>query len=399
MAKASSAEIVKKGGIEWRVYEDARKTWHLYARVGGKQIQVNRKTKQAVLDAIPQKLMELGNTEQRLVLSISEARDFQEARKLLEPFKASLAEAARVYVASMRKVDRELTLKAAGDEFLAEKQAVGVSDDYDTTLGVYLRRWCNEFGHVNLTALKGAELAAWAMAQELGPHSKNNLRNTLITLLRWCQRKGLLPRDEPLPTDAIPRLKTRKERNPLLSPEQLDAILEAAKGHSQARLFCAFTCLTSIRSGELERLTWTNVHFESNVIEVGDADAKTGARRLTPMPARLKEVLQQERGEGKGPIFTLSHIQEPLTKIAKSMVWTDGPLTGRKVLPAGWGRNAGRHSWISYRVALTGDVPKTALEAGNSPAKIFSNYLSVRLPEPDGRVIVKELAEKWFGLH
>lgn len=32
-----------------------------------------------------------------------------------------------------------------------------------------------------------------------------------------------------------------------------------------------------------------------------------------------------------------------------------------------WKKNALRHSFISYRVAETQDVPKVALEAGNSP--------------------------------
>ena len=36
--------------------------------------------------------------------------------------------------------------------------------------------------------------------------------------------------------------------------------------------------------------------------------------------------------------------------------------------------NALRHSYISYRLTLTGDVNRTALEAGNSAAMIHSHY-------------------------
>ena len=43
--------------------------------------------------------------------------------------------------------------------------------------------------------------------------------------------------------------------------------------------------------------------------------------------------------------------------------------------------NALRHSFISYRVAETNDVPKVALEAGNSPAMIFQHYRELVTPE------------------
>jgi len=39
-----------------------------------------------------------------------------------------------------------------------------------------------------------------------------------------------------------------------------------------------------------------------------------------------------------------------------------------------WKHNALRHSYISYRVAQIQNVAQVALEAGNSPRMVFSNY-------------------------
>ena len=39
-----------------------------------------------------------------------------------------------------------------------------------------------------------------------------------------------------------------------------------------------------------------------------------------------------------------------------------------------WKHNALRHSYITYRAAETNDVPRVALEAGNSPAMIHKHY-------------------------
>ena len=58
-------------------------------------------------------------------------------------------------------------------------------------------------------------------------------------------------------------------------------------------------------------------------------------------------------------------------------------------IPGGWRQNALRHSFVSYRVALTGDVARTSLEAGNSPKMVFRHY----------REIVDEEATKaWWAI-
>ena len=44
---------------------------------------------------------------------------------------------------------------------------------------------------------------------------------------------------------------------------------------------------------------------------------------------------------------------------------------------------------LSYRVAETGDVPRVALESGNSPAMIFTHYRELVTPED---------AMQWFAI-
>ncbi len=45
-----------------------------------------------------------------------------------------------------------------------------------------------------------------------------------------------------------------------------------------------------------------------------------------------------------------------------------------------WKHNGLRHSFISYRVAQTQNVAQVALEAGNSPRMVFSNYRELVRP-------------------
>jgi hypothetical protein len=54
-----------------------------------------------------------------------------------------------------------------------------------------------------------------------------------------------------------------------------------------------------------------------------------------------------------------------------------------------WKANALRHSFISYRVALTKDIAAVALEAGNSPTMIFRHYREL---------VTEEESAQWFGI-
>ena len=64
-------------------------------------------------------------------------------------------------------------------------------------------------------------------------------------------------------------------------------------------------------------------------------------------------------------------------------------LTKKEEVGMIWKRNALRHSYISYRVAQTQNVAQTALEAGNTPKIIFSNYRELVKPAD---------AVKWFAI-
>ena len=54
-----------------------------------------------------------------------------------------------------------------------------------------------------------------------------------------------------------------------------------------------------------------------------------------------------------------------------------------------WRHNSLRHGFCTYRVAATRDVPRTALEAGNSAATIFPHYRALAT-EAEGKA--------WFAI-
>ncbi len=80
--------------------------------------------------------------------------------------------------------------------------------------------------------------------------------------------------------------------------------------------------------------------------------------------------------------------------MSKQLLWLAEAVNERwqKEEPAGafvWKHNALRHSFISYRVAQVQNVAQAALEAGNSPRMVFSNYRELVRPAE---------AAKWFAI-
>src|SRR2546430_2094819 len=93
------------------------------------------------------------------------------------------------------------------------------------------------------------------------------------------------------------------------------------------------------------------------------------------MPPNLLAWLKRY-GKSFGPICELTHTGDALIR-----------LGDRAGIP--WEHNACRNSFITYRVAQSGNIPLTAKEAGNSPRQIEESYLEL---------VSKEDADRWFGI-
>jgi integrase len=139
----------------------------------------------------------------------------------------------------------------------------------------------------------------------------------------------------------------------------------------------AIGAFAGIRSAEIHRLDWEDIKWDRGHIEIAGKKAKTAARRLVPLSDNLKAWLTPWRGE-TGKIISITDYAGAL-----------GDTAVKAKIPGGWRQNALRHSFISYRVAETGDVARTYLEAGNSPKMIFRHYREI---------VDAEAAKAWFSI-
>lgn len=295
---------------------------------------------------------------QVLSLSTADWQSYIAAKNLLRPFGIPLHDAIEEYVAMRKR--KKITEKRVGDiveELLAAKQNAGLSDRYIETLRTYLNRFADSF-QTNIGSINTGAIALWLDSLKIGPRSRNNVRQAVVTLFNFARRRGYLPKGETTEAADVETARDHDGEIAILTPDQLKKLLGKSKPLYQ--LYFALAAFTGIRSAELLRLEWSEINFEKGHIEVKARKAKTATRRLVPIQPNLAKWLEPYRGS-KGKLF-------------KSRRTVDSAIKFAKRLRIPWKANCLRHSYATYRLSIVPDAGRIALEMGNSPAKLFTNY-------------------------
>ncbi|HEV3394462.1 MAG TPA: site-specific integrase [Chthoniobacterales bacterium] len=260
----------------------------------------------------------------------------------------------------------------AVDELLLAKRADGLSRRHIETLRSHLRR----FGRVFIGPIrhvKAGEIEHWLRGLPIQARARNNIRASIVTLFRFAQKHNYLPRGVATEADEVGKAKDRGGAIGILSPNQLRHVLTHSR--QELRLFLALGAFTGMRSSELLRLEWSEVNLIRGHIVVAAEKAKTATRRLVPILPNLREWLKHY-SHATGRLFTSRRTADRAIAIAKASQIV-------------WPNNALRHSYATYRLAVTADAARVALEMGNSPQKLITNYRELADPEE---------AQRWFSI-
>jgi integrase len=287
----------------------------------------------------------------------------------------TLSDAVRFYQANRTDLLTACSIKRAADEFVESLRAKGVSDIYVRNCKGHLKRFSGKVKG-NIADVTVADMNQFLTGlQRLGPVSKNGIRRNLVTMFGFAKRQGYLHPDRKTAAEQSESFKEPETEIEIFTPAEMEKILLTA--HARILPLIAIGGFAGIRSAEVCRLNWEDIKWDRGHIEIAGSTAKTAARRLVPLPENLKAWLAPWR-EQTGPIITMSDPSGALNDLAI-----------KAQIPGGWRQNALRHSFISYRVAETGDVARTALEAGNSPKMIFRHYREV---------VDEEASKAWFAI-
>ncbi|MDR1191222.1 MAG: tyrosine-type recombinase/integrase [Verrucomicrobiales bacterium] len=374
-------EIFREQGVSWTVWPTKQRTWKAYAKIADKNFELHRATKSKIIEAARDKTRGILGYDAAGRWGTLEAwQEWRAAQTILERCGGTIIQAAEFYEANRQSLTPAPVAEAV-QNYLASMAAAGRESEWAYIVGLALKNFTEFVASRKLTLtaqINTVDIEAW-LAQWRGK-TRNDKLGTLKTFLKFCRARGMVRDDEAL-TASIARSRVVANEVTVLSPAMLRDLWRAPKP-AAAQCYLAVAAGTGARQSEIFRLAWPDVRFAESCVVLAAHKTKTASRRLVPLTTPLKSWLAAQRVR-TGPVVPKFHF-ETLTKV------------GKRVLPDGWPRNVLRHSWISYRVVLTGNVDQVAIEAGNSRQKIFSNYRAVETI--DGHPVTKALAAEWFSL-
>jgi integrase len=298
-------------------------------------------------------------------LSISDALRVEaiECAELLQPFGVTLRDAAKFYAAHLKAVTGSRKVKEVVADLLAARAADGMSPRYLGDLRVRLGRFVLSFGEEMIAGISASRIDLWLRGLGVGAVTRNTFRRRLAVLFSFAKRRGYVTDN---PVADVERAKERETEIAILSVNDLGRLFECAT--SDMLPFWSIGAFAGLRRAEIERLTWSEVDFDADVIEVKASKSKTASRRLVTIQPNLRAWLAPYR----------TRIGRVCPVNLKPKINDDRERAG---LRAGWPQNALRHSFGSYHLAQFNDAAKLALEMGNSPATIFRHYRQLVKPK------------------
>jgi len=284
----------------------------------------------------------------------------------------TLTAACKFYVARHKKT----TPKRVADvvlELLEVKKSRGAAPSYLEDLRSRLTRVGEAFCK-DAHTVSTADVQAWLDEQEFSAQGYTDYRSRLHLLFNFAVARGYASDN---PVAKVERVKVRSGGVSIFTPLEIAKLLAAA---SPEFLPCiALGAFAGIRSAEIERLEWADVDLVGRYITIGEEKAKTPSRRVVPISDNLAAWLAPY-ADRQGPIWAGSHFD----------FYHGGQQATAEAAGVKWKSNALRHSYASYRLALTHDAGRVAGELGNSAAVVHKHYKELVKKTAD--------AERWFNV-
>lgn len=266
-------------------------------------------------------------------------------------------------------------LKVAVQAFLLDKQTANLRRRTIQQLRYTVGRLAVAFPERAADSITADDLGSLLASIAKTPISRNNFLRAWRSFFRWCGRRDYCDRN---PAEGITRAREDGAPPGIVSPEDAAAMLRAAEKHAgkcDLRAYLALGLFAGIRSSELEALRWEDIGKDGILVRA----EKTRNERLVKVEPPLSVWLRSCR-RPDGPVCPVADAarRRHLAGIRKAAQVEE------------WPQNAMRHSYASYRLALTQDAPRVAYQLGHrSPDVLWKHYR---------KLVTAQAARRYFAI-
>lgn len=303
------------------------------------------------------------NGENATTIRPALAEDAVKAAAVLEPWRMSLLDAARLVASHMEREATSCTVKAALDSWLVSCE--GLRGPTIATYKSTTKRLEAALGRRFLSGLEAAELEkGLGLVGATGAAAANHYRAGRA-FWRWAARKGWCKAEL---FDRVQSPRTNKSTEvAFLTVEQSRSLLSTAEKHFPAAVASyAVLLFAGLRPSEFARLRTKDVSIDG--IEV-NADSKIGTRRHITPSQTLRTWLTEYPFQR---VANWRRVDQVVRYLAGWDVWTDpdfftAPPPVEKAPPRlPWPQDATRHTFGTYSINSGVNLDHFLWEFGHS---------------------------------
>lgn len=231
-----------------------------------------------------------------------------------------------------------------------------------------LNRFNEKFEEIRIRDITAEQVQDWINARGVGPRTMNHMRAVIHSVFAYALKKKIVRENVVKDVD---KEDAKGGKVGILIPEEMRALLVAARGEPDVLATIAIGGFAGIRPEELKRLQKSAILIERDVIDCGSEITKTAQHRYVKIEPVLKAWLE--------PILSKLPLIGPIQGMNFRRRFDDVRKAAGFAVRGGegkpWPHDALRHSFGSYHLAHFKNAAVTAIEMGHEgTSMLYSNY-------------------------
>jgi site-specific recombinase XerD len=314
---------------------------------------------------------------QALALTHEERVDFLRARDQLARYGITITQAVQI-VKEHRTAPEAITFGDAITRFLAIKEGAKKDSEYRRILKLNLESLRTATGDIPLPHITRDKIEQWLFGNGWAKGTLRNKRIDIRTFFRHALGAGWIGANPAANLEQIER-----EESPvgIFKPHEAAALLQAAREHRPTFLpYITLATLCGIRASEVVALDSGRLHIGRGFVEVPALTsdrtrevAKSRKRRIVELSENAREWLAGHEKHLKQMPERWYHNQ--LITLRRHAARELAERLKMEAAEFPWPRNAPRHSFASYHLAMHGSADKTVTQMGHgSDDTLFEHY-------------------------
>tara|TARA_B100001057_G_scaffold494895_1_gene592535 strand:- start:3427 stop:4587 length:1161 start_codon:yes stop_codon:yes gene_type:complete len=290
------------------------------------------------------------------------------------PKKVSLSQIVDFYI--HHKPDEEKSVSEAYEHYLSEKKRVGLSKNTIREINTVMKPFVKEYSYYLTSSIQEADLSKLIQKGKVSDQTQNNRQRVYKKFFNYCFTQDWVSQN---PLRRYGMIKIDHDTVKVFTPKEARTVIEtvAHKDHEALLPYITLMMFCGLRNSEASKLSWDKIHFDGDTVNVYiDAKiAKTPSRRCITAQNNAARLLKYCKDNNLTETYPKNFRKRfDRLKAATEIEWSNNIL---------------RHSFGTYRYALTDSADATSKEMGNSPAILKKYY---------NRPVAKSDAEKFFEL-